>query len=90
MNKKRQELLRLVEEERSRQLNLPGSEYDATRMPNDWLALTGKYLFGSAAAKNMKPSSQDFQDDLVKAAAIIIAALEHIDKMKENNLLRDD
>lgn len=90
MNQKRERLLQLVEEERSRQVNLPGSEYDATRLPNDWLALAGKYLFGSAAAKNMKPSAQDFEDDLIKSAAIIIAALEHIDKMKENSLLRDD
>ena len=89
MNPKRQLLLEKIREERVRQLNLPGSEFDIKRTPNDWLAISGRYLFGSAFAKNMKPSAKNYHDDLVKAAAVILAALENIDKMKEEGHLDD-
>lgn len=89
MNQKRQELIQKILEERQRQLNLPGSEYDAKRDPNDWLAISGRYLFGSAFTKNIPPTSEDYADNLIKAAAVILAALENIDKMKELKYLKD-
>lgn len=76
-------------EERVRQLELPGSELDSKRDPNDWLAIAGRYLFGSAYTKNMPPLTTDFEDDLIKAAAVILAALEHSEKMSENKFLKN-
>ena len=89
MNPKRQEIIQRILEERQRQLNLPGSEYDSKRDPNDWLAIAGRYLFGSAFTKNMPTKHIDYEDDLIKAAAVILAALEHSDKMKELKYLKD-
>jgi len=89
VTQKRQLLLNAIQEERARQLNLPGSEFDAKRTPNDWLAISGRYLFGSAFAKNMKPSAKNYQEDLIKAAAVILAALENIDSMQDNDHLSE-
>jgi hypothetical protein len=89
MIQRRQQLLQKIAEERQRQLNLPGSEYDSKRDPNAWLAIAGRYLFGSAYTKNIPINRADYEDDLIKAAAVILAALEHSDKMVDNGFLKD-
>lgn len=89
MNQKRQQILEKIVQERLRQFNLPGSEFDITRSPNDWLAIVGRYLYNSSSTKNIKSTKQDFEDDLTKAAAVILAALENVDRMTDNNQLRN-
>lgn len=88
MNQKRQQLLEKIIQERLRQFDLPGSEFDISRSPNDWLAIAGRYLFSAASTKNIKSSKQDFEDDLIKAAAVILAALENSDRLAEQHQLR--
>ena len=89
MSQKRQELIDQILQERLRQFNLPGSEFDISRTPNDWLAIAGRYLYSSSTTKNIKPSKEDFEKDLIKAAAVILAALENVDRMIEGKHLRD-
>lgn len=88
----RDKLLSEIKEEREKQLNLPGSERDITKTPNDWVALISHYA-SRECMRNMdvsgnQPSSEDFKNSLEKSAAVILAALEHIDKMEENGLLK--
>lgn len=88
MNDKRDEILQKILAERKRQLNLPGSEWDLRREPNDWLSIAGRYLFEGASTKNQKPSKDEFEDVLIKAAAVILAALEHIEVMENDGKLK--
>lgn len=70
-----------IEEERERQYNLPGSEEDIRNTPNEWAAIAGHYLFEEVRRGKNNPDLLDFQDNLIKAAAVILAALESIPAM---------
>ena len=78
-----------IKQERSRQYNLPGSEWDIKNSPNDWIAIASYYLTQNTRRATMltPPSSEEYETDLTKAAAVIIAALEHLDSMKEKKNL---
>lgn len=84
MKKKRQELLDLILEERERQFNLPGSEWDTRNSPNDWIAIVTHYLSVDARRNAVTPDKKHFEASLIKAAAVILAALEHSNKMVDN------
>jgi len=80
--------IELIKEERERQKLLPGSEFDLTNGPNDWTAIAAKYLSESARCHGVAPHSDEFQNSLVKAAAVIFAAMDHIEHMEKNKKLR--
>jgi hypothetical protein len=86
---KRSDILESVLKERERQVDLPGSEHDANNTPNDWIAIASYYLTQNTRRATMltPPSSEEYETDLTKAAAVIIAALEHLDSMKEKKNL---
>ena len=89
MSSKRSSILSRIEQERIRQSDLAGSEYDAKNSPNDWIAITSYYLAQETKRATMltPPNSDDFERELIKAAAVILAALEHINVMKEHGHL---
>jgi hypothetical protein len=89
VNSKRSSILSRIEQERVRQYDLAGSEYDAKNSPNDWIAITSYYLAQETKRATMltPPNSKDFERELVKAAAVILASLEHIEVMKERGHL---
>lgn len=74
--------------ERERQRSLPGSELDLKNSVNDWIAIAGGYLTEPANRKwanshwGSASQAQEFEDSLVKAAAVIIAALEHSEMLQ--------
>ena len=78
-------LISRVVQERERQFNLPGIEFDTRNSPNDWTTIAAHYLFEDVRRGPMKPFRADYEDCLVKAAAVILAALEHCDRMDANN-----
>jgi hypothetical protein len=86
---KRSELLESIMKERERQVDLPGSEHDDNNTPNDWIAIATYYSSQNTRRATMltPPSSDEYKDDLTKAAAVILAALEHLDSMKEKKNL---
>lgn len=84
----RKELIDLILQERERQFNLPGAEWDGKNTPNDWIAIASSYCLSSTARKHTTPDGAEFADDLIKAAAVILAALENVPGMKKNGLLR--
>lgn len=71
--------------ERQRQKNLAHGgdteEFDKGNSCNDWIAYVNAYI-GRAAQKvfRNRRESQDFRENMVKAAAICLAAIEAHDK----------
>jgi hypothetical protein len=81
----REEIINKIIAERDRQYNLPNIEFDIRNSPNDWTSIVGHYLLQNIRRGPLKPTREDFEDSLIKAAAVILAALEHCDKMEKNN-----
>lgn len=79
MLERRQKILDQIAKERARQESLPGSEYDAKHTQNDWVAISSQYLGRAANRKHTSASKDEFRDSLIKAAAVILAALEYND-----------
>ena len=82
---KRSEILEDILKERERQVELSGSEYDVNNSPNERIAIASYYLSQNTRRATMltPPSSDDFKNDFIKAAAVILAALEHLESMKD-------
>jgi hypothetical protein len=88
MSPRRQTFLERIDSERRRQINMPGSEFDGLNSPNEWLALAAHYLFEEVRRGGVSPELDAFEDALVKAAAVISAAFEHVDQMQDHGHLR--
>ena len=84
----RAELLAQIDAERRRQFDLPGSEYDVRNTPNDWVAIAMHYLSQDVRRGGTVPEREAFEDSLVKAGAVILAALEHAERMAKAGTLR--
>jgi len=81
-------LLASVRTERQRQADLPGSEWDAKNTPGDWVAIVNHYVSSEVRRNGMVPIAEEFKDNLIKAAAVILAALENLEVMKDRNELQ--
>lgn len=82
---RRADLITRIQEERDRQFNLPGSEWDARNSPNDWVAIAAHYLVAEVRRAGTIPEHAAFEESLIKAAAVILAALEHAETMRARN-----
>ncbi len=82
-----EEMIEKIRQERQRQFDLPGSEWDAQNTPGDWIALINHYVSKEVRAKGIAPVGTEFEDSLIKAAAVILAALEHIPDMSNRDQL---
>lgn len=80
----RDELLETIRIERERQYNLPGAEWDQDNFPNDWVAIAMSYLSSEVRRKGIRPRQSEFREALIKSAAVIVAALEHLEVMADN------
>ena len=83
-----EQFIKLIREERERQFNLPGSEFDMNNGPNDWVAIASRYLSEGARSRGITPTQEEFEDCLIKAAAIILAGLDHSKHMKNEKRLK--
>lgn len=83
-----QSIMDRIVQERDRQRSLPGSEFDLKNSVNDWIAIAAGYLTEPAnrkwAVSHWGNASQtsEFEDSLIKAAAVIVAALEHAEHLR--------
>ncbi|MFA5490067.1 MAG: hypothetical protein WC284_12745 [Candidimonas sp.] len=82
----RSEIFQLIERERNRQSELFGSEWDANNRPNDWIAKVVHYI-GETIQKSSPMDRDEFEKSFIKAAAVIVAALEYSDHMVEKKYL---
>lgn len=81
MTDKRSAILERIAAQRGRQFDLPGSESDVLKSPNDWIACATSYLGEVAEKRGRAADDKDFIDSFEKAAGVIVAALEHVDAM---------
>lgn len=92
----RDEIIQKIIEERENQLNSPNSSSDYLKTKNDWVAKIGYYLFETSSRNDKHVTFEEFRESLIKAAAIILSALENshehdekvhelLDKLKEGN-----
>jgi hypothetical protein len=86
--KNRKEILKLITKERDRQSDLPGSEWDTKNTPGDWVAIVSHYVSAEVRRNGQVPEAQAFEDNLVKAAAVIMATLENLATMRSRGELQ--
>ena len=79
----RSDIMAAIAAERERQFNLPGSERDVRNTPNDFIAIATRYLGEEARRFDNLPSRAEWEKSLIKAAAVIVAALESAPAMQE-------
>ena len=90
MDKTRAAIVYQIDAERGRQENLWGSGFDERNTPNDWATIVTHYMSQAAMCSQrwtgVRPDCrvvlnvQDYRKNLVKAAAVCIAAIEAIDR----------
>jgi hypothetical protein len=85
----RTEMVERFIDERIRHFNLPGRELDVTNSPNDWVAIVGRYVFEETRRGAVRPTRENFEDSLIKAVAVIMAALEHCAMMEKNEYFQE-
>lgn len=81
------DIIERIKKERHRQYDLPGSEWDSKNTPGDWVAMISHYVGEEVRRNGVNPKAEDFESSLIKSAAVIIAALQHIDLMKSRDEL---
>ena len=84
---KTEDVLNQISLERERQKGLWGSEYDLKHGPNDWAAIASFYLNSEVSFKGRFPDADAWKDSLIKAAAVIVAAIEHEENMRKKGML---
>ena len=87
---KQEEIMKAILSERDSQYNRPGSEYDLTHSPGDWMCIISHYVNQDARRNGVKPDKVNFRNNLIRAGAVVMAALEHLDVMVKNDALTDN
>lgn len=82
----REDIINLIIEERLSQMSNPNTLADHLKTKNDWSGLAGYYLFESASRPDKHVSFDEFRTSLIKAAAVILAALETSFSLDDDNI----
>lgn len=88
MTQRRDSFVEALLAARARQFLHPGSESDVAKRPNDWVGTIINYLAEATDRFGVPATREDFEDALVKAGAVILAALEHSEDMQNKKRLR--
>lgn len=83
----REQILSLIIEERLKQMANPNTLADHHKTKNDWTGLAAYYLFESASRPDKHVSFDEFRQSLIKAAAVILAALETSFSLEDENIV---
>lgn len=89
MSDLRNEIIKLITEERDKQLNSPVSSQDQIKTKNDWTAKIGYYLFETSSRPDKHVSFEEFRESLIKAGALILGALETSFNHEKENEIKD-
>lgn len=83
----REQIILMIIEERLKQLSNPNTLADHHKTKNDWTSLAGYYLFESASNPDKHVSFDEFRQSLIKAAAVILAALETSFSLEDESIV---
>lgn len=72
----REQIILMIVQERMNQIASPNTLADMNKTKNDWTSLAGYYLYESSSRPDRHVSFDEFRGSLIKAAAVILAALE--------------
>ncbi|EPQ9500075.1 hypothetical protein ACUYQI_000780 [Salmonella enterica subsp. enterica serovar Braenderup] len=72
----RDEIVNMILAERQKQVESPTTLSDSMKTKNDWTALAAYYLFESASRPDKHVTFKEFRESLIKASAVLLAALE--------------
>ncbi|EOR9074305.1 hypothetical protein FOI42_RS04230 [Escherichia coli] len=72
----REDIILKITEERQKQIDNPNTLSDTLKTKNDWASLCAYYLFEGATRPDKHVSFDEFRESLIKAGAVILAALE--------------
>jgi hypothetical protein len=78
----RQQVLNEVDAERNTQDAKWGTAFDDRNTPYNWAAYIGQYSTRHLIGDPTKVSETEFRADMVKVAALAVAAIESIDRRK--------
>jgi hypothetical protein len=90
MPENRKKFIEMIEGERERNFMLPGTEDDVLKGPNDWAMAIIFYLAQLRQNGTRRLTKSQFEDELIKASAIALAALEHSQLMVAQGFLTED
>lgn len=82
------EILSAIAAERQRQFDLPGTESDVQKGPNDWIMTIITLLLEGQTRHGINPTVEEFKDSMIKSAAVALAGIEHIELMSSKNRIR--
>lgn len=77
----RKEILKKVKSERARQDDIWGNDFDSLNTSNDWVSYITRYA-GKAVTNPWDPNR--FSENMIKVAAIAVAAIEQLEKTEGN------
>lgn len=83
-----EDILAAIAAERQRQFDLPGTESDVQKGPNDWITAIITLLTEGQTRHGIAPTEEEFRRSMVKAAAVALAAIEHTELMSSKNRIR--
>jgi hypothetical protein len=82
----RDEIVNMILAERQHQIESPTTLSDTMKTKNDWTALAAYYLFESASRPDKHVTFEEFRDSLIKASAVLLAALETSFSLEDEKL----
>ncbi len=76
-----EEILQAIKKERERQDRLWGVEFDDKNTPNDWATYIMRYVSEAVYdGRDQAFTVEGFRENLMKAATIVVAAIEAVDR----------
>ncbi|WNA15934.1 hypothetical protein XaC1_291 [Xanthomonas phage XaC1] len=70
-------IVKMIVEERLKQLDSPNSTNDSLLTKNDWTAKIGYYLYSTASRPDKHISFEEFRESLITVGALVLSALEN-------------
>lgn len=82
----RDEIILKIIQERQNQIDNPNTLSDTLKTKNDWASLCAYYLFEGASRPDKHVTFDEFRESLIKAGAVILAALETSFSLEDEQL----
>ncbi len=79
----RNEIYKLIEKERCSQDKKFGTGFDDSNTANDWITYINTYASRASSDNVQKRDLKEFKNNMIKVAALAVAAIERVECNKE-------